>query len=669
MHLDAGTLASPLADGFDALHLEGSDDSRVRWLDDPRPGEVRGFPDPLTADGLIGGTLHLSLEPGTWRVWALLGQVGEDPYGWADVDRFGLEVVGQDGLSVDIPRPWPAFVASAVVRPNPRPVFLPDQTSWDRQIGPAHPWRETTVEVGADGLTLTPFGRPLQALVAWPDDAGADAAIDLALIDAARKSWYHLHHEPSEWEHPPPFTSAGALSAQVGMLHTAPGAPLHRLVTLQGGDAPGTVRIEGLEALAPSVREVSWLDAAGHPSKKTRPRPVVIGPPTDHWTGGQGLPPTLALHLGVPAEAPPGRHRGWLVLGRDGRNTRVRLDVTVHDVHLGPSLPVGVFLQVPQDATLRAGFGSPEVLDLLDQTMDLLAARGTTALALRYATWPESEDPSVFMHVADGWSRRGGELLVWSDPKVALRGAAYVRPTGPLLPASALPALRAALALAADAPLPVAIHLYEEEGQKNLDAVPRGRALAEAVRQLDPSVRLLATMPHPADAAAADAFDQVTFTAWPTPDPERFAAARARGASAWAYNLAPGRSGPLLAWALGADGLLQWHWQPRTGDPHAPLHRPAPWFHGLIDRDGRVRATPQADHLAEGIVDVRVLTSLAAVATGGGRHAREATGLLDAMRAALLDPHPSEDGALLSDEVLDAARRRSLILLSQSASQ
>src|SRR5690606_19306199 len=105
----------------------------------------------------------------------------------------GLRVDGAEVIAVEVPRGLHAFLASPLYSANPRPVFRPDETAWDRVIRPNGPWRRATVRSGDGGLEVAPFGLPLQALVVTPAEARPETEVALALADAARERWWVEH--------------------------------------------------------------------------------------------------------------------------------------------------------------------------------------------------------------------------------------------------------------------------------------------------------------------------------------------------------------------------------------------------------------------------------------------------------------------------------------------
>lgn len=687
LHLDVGTLTTPLLDGFQLLSPYGCEDPRVTWEKPPTEPFWEGDPDALIGDGSEGGVLRLKLEPGTWDVWVQMGRPGEEPRMWAGGDPYGLTVDGQQALRVDTPADWTAFLQSPSFSANPRPVFRPGESAWDRQVTPAFPWRHVRVEVSAAGLQVAPFGRPLLAMVAWPAARDAEAEVDLALVDAAREAWWHEHIMPSDddgasWV----VATPGPLGAQVGTLDDLPDPRLataedtvsidlarddrtSKLIYVFGGDGPGDVHVDAPADLDVSVSEASWLDAAQHQDRALQPRPTVLWPGA-RWEGGQALPPALLVTVRSRPDSKTGVHDITLTLTRAGQIATVRLDVRVHGTVAQAGIPTGLFTQVPPEATLRAGYASDTVLGLVDEMFGLMAADGFDAATLRYAYWPNAAtdgdkvDTRIIDHALASWARLGGKLLVWSDPKVPLRPAAYGNPDGPIILDHMVESTRQLLEVARDAPLPLWFHIWEEEaGWKRVDSVARGRQLATAIRRLGPpGIKLLGTAPTPADWPIADSLDAALLSGDGRILVDGIARARTRGAATWAYNLNAGASGPLLAWASGADAFLQWHAGAFALDPFNAVSRKPRFFLTALGPDGHVHSTVLLEDMADGRAQARLLGTLDARKRPTDL---PATALIDAARASLIQGAADPEGRLLEGDALDALRSAVLAALDR----
>lgn len=680
--LDAGPAGSPVLEGFTLLSpgVPGPG----TYVEPPLQMEDHGDPDPLTADHNAGGTIALPLPPGTWDLYVQLGAADEDPQAFAG-GPFGLRVAGQDDLVVDLPPNWPAFAASPLYAANPVPVFRVQDTPFDRQIAPATPWRRLTVQ-GGSTLHLSPFGRPLQALVAWPAEDRPAAEIGLLLIDAQREAWWTRHVAGADLAHPPrnpaepgPLTvtattpSGGPAPAAMRL---ARGDRTSLLLTLGGGDGCVQATVGG--AMPPGVdvklRYVTWLDAAGHPDRIRRPRPVVLG--DDPQAGcGQGVPPVVLLTVRTHDDSPAGTWPLTVHLRRDDEDLTHPLSVVVEDVSLAPAMPMGLFAQVAPVVTLREGVASPAVRHALDRQLQVLSEAGLDALSLRYTLWPrqgptgDEVDTRLLDHATASWHALGGRTFIWADAKVSLRPFAYAA-RGPVLPRRMQAPARAMLTATDAQPLPVWLHMWEEEaGWKRLEAVPRGRRFATELRALvDQPPPLVATLATPADWAVADAFDIVMVTGPGDALVQGVATTRDRASQVWAYNLAVGASGPLQAWAADVDGFLQWHSDPFVQDPFHDVHRKPRWFHTVLGTDGDVHGTVQLEELAEGVALVRLLSTLQQrLHQLRRRDAQQAAAWLSATQQAFLAAHPSPawDGGLVAPSTFTTLRNTTLDALKR----
>lgn len=609
VRLDAGTLVTPLQAGFDRLTAHTSEDPRVTWRQRPRDAEADAWPDPLAADGLVGGTLHLDLPAGDWVAWVVVGTTGERVPRWLGDRR--LVVDGETAWSSTVP-PWPARAAHPRWAPNPHPAFRPGETAWHRQVAPRFPWVRVPLTVGPDGLTLALEGTGLRALVVVPAEREPDGDVFRALTDAGRALWWQAVHAPHLADGPglPAWVDAPASLTPVdGAL-----PPIHlgrddRVgVLLRLPEGPGTWTVEPPAGVEAGIAEVRWLDRRGHPSLALRPRPAVRmdGP---GWRGDQGLPPLAHLRLRTDAATRPGRHRLTVRAGDEALD----LVLVVHDLTPPAGRPSGVYLQAPPAlAADPAAWRDASLAGL-----DALADAGLTAVSLRYTTDLARPDTGtrLWEEAARRWAARGGRRLIWPDVKVPLRAAAYARDGDVLSPEGADLLQRADASLrairAAAPTLTVDVHLWEEEGWKHLAALDRVDPFTAAVRERLPGARLLAAMPTAAGRTRAGRFDTVTVGG---PGPalrDAVAAARAAGAGeVWVYNDAPGAGGPLRAWAVGADGFLQWHADPMAWDPWDGTPHHATWRHLVLDaEDGRtvLRTTLAFEALADGVALARWL--------------------------------------------------------------
>ncbi len=672
MRLDAGPAGSPVLEGFQHLGADGCEDPRVRWVEPPYLAFRHDMPDALALDGLDGGVLHLDLPAGRWILAAMLGRPDERAQSWAGMDAFGFSVGGVPVATVTLPTDWAAFVASPLYAPAVRPHFRPDENAWDRMIAPAWPWTEATVDVGADGIDVAAFGRPLQALVAWPASQPEAWEVEQTLIRSRRRISWARYGVGGLADTPAPLASPGPLGLALGSLDkipsAAPGATslratLHlarndrttRLVTLSGGDDEGRIEVIAPPGLDVRLAEAAWLDTAQTPGRTWGPRPVVLDEGWV-WRGGQGTPPVVQLTVATTAATPPGTHTVRLRFVReDGDTAELRVRVQVADVTVENRLPVGLFVQADPPAMLRTNGASPTTTALLDDHLRLLAAHGFDALSLRYLYWPNrypadaNVDADLFLHAVQTWADLGGTSVVWADPKIAWRPAAYVNPDGPVLPDKLVPSATGLLAATARAALPVYVHMWEEEATwKNLGAPPRGALLAERLRSLGPpGLRLFGTLPQAPDWPMAASLDRAVLWGFGDDLVQGITHAKAVGAEAWAYNLTPGASSPLLAWAAGAEGLLQWHANAVAADPYRYAIEPNVTFHTILAPDGTHHATVLLADLADGAADARLLATLEAAGLSDAQRA-----LVEPLRAALLGATSVNggDGALITAE-------------------
>jgi hypothetical protein len=158
-----------------------------------------------------------------------------------------------------------------------------------------------------------------------------------------------------------------------------------------------------------------------------------------------------------------------------------------------------------------------------------------------------------------------------------------------------------------------------------------------------PGLPLAATAGHPIDRAVAGLFDVVLVGNLPALSRATLDGIRANGSRAWAYNAAPGATGPLVAWAAGAETLLQWHWDPTATDPCDERSIAATWWYAS-ELPGEVLAhTTLAESMARGLRLTRLLTALAQAIDAHPDHpqATAARALLTSTRAALDGASPS----------------------------
>lgn len=663
--LDAGP--DPALDGFVQLSMRGADDLRVRWQQAPQGAIPGDFPDPLAGDALVGGSLRLDLEPGVWHVWVMLGTEhptlaqSSQPYGlrWGDVDL----------LRVTPPTDFASWLA-APERASAWPQFLPGETAWDRVIHPAHRWLEVEVTVGGHGLVLAPFGRPLQALVLAPAEQTEAVRAQLATADLARREWFYLHFYPTLRDEVPPFASGPARVVLTDWEQTPdPAAPtatwsprLARgdrqgtVAWLLPGDAPVEASVEGLDDLQVELFTVGWLDTAQHSTRPTRVRPALLAPGTGRPT--QGLPVGTAITVTVPPDARAGRRKGALVLRSAGATFRVPIELVVLDLDL-PLAPVpsGFIMQLNVAATVLDGQGSDTVRRLVQEDFARMRALGCEAITMKGALigshFPDGDlGPSMQLtrDTIGAWAAMGGRALQWADPKVSLHQAGFVHPERDALAGALGGPMKTLLSAVDGAPLPVVVGLWEEDGGwKNADALLLAQKIVPEIRALAPHIRLGASAGHPEDLAVAGLIDVVSIGNLPTIRRAAVEQVQALGGTAWAYNLAPGRTGPLAAWAAGVEAYVQWHWGPEIVDPFHDLHEAATWWYAAPGPDGHVWHTAQAERFGQGIADTRYLALLETRATAALKN-RSPRVRAQAERALTLlhDTRATLDGALAS---------------------
>jgi hypothetical protein len=685
--LDLGGQHGPVLEGFTALTPAGCELAGVELVGQPGPAQTGFLPDALL-DGLADVHLRLLLTPGPWELRFLMGELEPDEKTFATVAPWGLTSRGATIWQEARPSALADLLASPHYAANPRPVFRQGESGWHRQVAPHHPWQRVTVEVPRSGvLDLQGFGRPLQALVLAPqDEAGALDAV-LAAADEARHTDFLTYAPASITRHLPSLPAGPGLSrAGWGEPPAAPterpepwtvdAAPGERLGTTfwshDGG--PLQVTIEGLDALRPELFEVSWLDAVGQPDSPLRPRPTFLIPTEGEIAGGQGLPSGVAVLLQVPEQAPPATWRGLLRVRSQTGVYTVPIRLRVLPITLDPApVPTGLSVQPHELLTLRLGWGQPEVLAQLDTVLDLLAERGMEAIALRHGQWPDRYgspeqpfDPTVLRHALQAWQDRGGRVFLDNDLNHPLRPMAYYA-DGPVLPGPWRQLVVDTFAVLTGWSMEVGVPIFEEEGWKDLGVLTRGRRFAERLRELKPDdVALVANFGHPADWAIADAYDLAKVSALPPPSRATVQSLRDRGPDVSVYNLAAGRTGPLVAWTVRAQSLIQWNFSPAKGDPFDQVQGRADWFYGALAPDGSTWTTTMLERFSQGVWDTRYLATLERqveavpddAAPPVRRAADEAAAFLESVRASMdgvisIDRY---DGERLPPEAFDAIR-------------
>lgn len=622
--LDAGPLAAPVLDGMVALTREGSDDPRVSWIKPPHASTTTGWPDPVAGDGLIGGVLFVDVPPGSWQVWFLQDAESAAWRTWGAVDA-GLSANGEARFVHPKPATWDAFRQLPRYARNPFPVFEPGETGWERQVVHAHPWHHAEVRVGDAGLRLAAWGLPLQALVVLP--AHEDAGLVLAGIDARRREVFHSEHDPSAAWWPTP-TLTPNLNVQVGSWQTPPdpaasssppeislaAAPGERVSTVvwlstdtdaswqQTGDARWT------------GHEVHWLDANGAYPRYRRPRPTFLRPTDGPLRGRQGVPVGLGLALTLPPDA-AGTLTGSIELEVGGTTRQIPYRIRVRELALADlPFPAGFFHRWSGSIERDDPGGLATATALFEQDVRLMREHGLSALSLQgvqggpeRGLHPGRVETTLFRSLAEQWAAAGGTTLFQWDHG-AFRQQAYPG-TGP----SAIDrpwqeVARTMIEATADVPLDVFQLLYNEEAHKALRRIDDGRTFSRQFQAL--GARTAAAALGPVEWGAADSYDVLFFHSVPPATAAHVDTLHGLGAEAWAYNIQAGRSAIPIAWAVGADGYLQWQWGPDPADPFDGMHRVHRWAYALPAPDGTVWPTVALEQLSEGLVDARYLATL-----------------------------------------------------------
>jgi len=635
VRLDLGPEDGLVMDGFVGI-TPWTPAPRTRW--EARPKAARGGiqPDPLVGDGIVGGTLHLDLPPGTYRVGALFDDVT-----WRmrpkPGHQSGLRI--QDRLLVadTLPQGDAWFVSRQWGRVT-RPVFEPDQTAWDRQLRGAWAWRFDQVQVGEQGLTLQIEGLPLSALIVTTDDA-ATLEVEVAQIDARRGLWWNRHRpsvreelpgategllglEVLEWDERPSLQPAG-IDAQARLARAAaPGRRLTGLLAVHGSDAPAQVRLQGPQGWELDLFEVTWLDATEERVIRARPHVLhPLDPAGDELVAGQGLVPLLGWAVRIPDTAEPGPQALRLVVSRGSEQVQLDLDVRVRDLTLeAPASRIGFWADLHGPTAGIYGPDSERARAVWSESVRLMRERGAVAVGLRGTFFPgDWFDPGdeIPAHrltwAAQAWREQGGQDLVWVDPSFTIhRAQRRAAPDEPPLDQAALQSIndfeRAASAV--DASLYVVDEAVARDGP---DAIPRYRTLFQQVDQAT-TVPLAGAVPHPGGwSLASELLDIVYINRRPYLSADSYRWFEGRRATAWAYNLGVGREASgRMPWVLGAEGVLLWHLNEHHGDPYVQLEL-KDWMFVIPAPDhGTVLPLRRLELFSEGVEDHRVLSTLAA---------------------------------------------------------
>lgn len=690
--LDAGSLRSYEMEGFQGLHQEGTDDPRVSWASPPNNARWYRGPDPLTSDDLTGGTLHLDLEPGPWVFWFMLGRVDGtgatfvvEPIG----ETIGVAIDGQMVLEEVVPSGLD-YLKSRFYSPNPFPIFVEGETSWDRQIAPRHRWQEVEVQVPAGEIEVEVIGVPLQGLIAAPAARRAEGEVLAETTDLLRKEWFLTYDRPYDRTSVPLAPKSGPAGVHIGRwldlpdhslartdakldIAGAPGERISRILWLFPGDAAANWSSSGLDVPV-SGREVHWLDGArALTSDPSTTAPLILRPSDGELHGEQGVPVGLAVTFAIPDDAEPGSSRGTIRFERGDETLEVAVSLRIRDLELlPPAVPVGMFADLPTELVEATGNGSPEVLRVMDEHIALMRERDLDIVAIRYASpWPdrwapgEEPDTTMFRTFAEHWHAAGGGTIAWWDPYGLLKRYQHDRST-PLSEAwlQTFVGLSRALADVGDS----MTYIYDEEGYRGVESARLVPELVERIRALHPEAGpLVGGVTHPADVLAAPHFDEAALHGYIAP---RFAdILRDQGVRPRGYNFGHGRPGPgLFGWAVGVDSVMQWHWNNAQGDPFNHVSGRRGHHAAILGPDGHVWMTIQGETWAEGVTDQRYLSTLEhLVETLEGskrkrRREKAARGraLIDALRAAAADARPVgvHENEAWSEEALDAMREQ-----------
>ncbi|MBN2799774.1 MAG: hypothetical protein JXX28_11560 [Deltaproteobacteria bacterium] len=695
--IDAGSLVSPVLEGFSRLDLERCEDPRVRWETPPARVYWEQSPDPLLEDRIEGGTLRLTLEPGTWAVWMQLGEVLPRAHPlWRPGAHLSVLADGEEVWSEDIPE-GDAFFRSPYLAVNPAPVFRPGETEWDRQTKLAFPWREAQIEVPPSGeVVLSTGDTPLMGMILAQDPAEAELLADVA--DLHRRDWYLSRNEPGarvepvfagqaqgvelgRWsEGPEPGRATQSPSAA---LTVSRGERLSVVLWVHDTDAPVRWSVEGLDGLGVAGSELRWLDQTDFYQRQRWPRPTWLLPSDGALVGGQGVPVGLALVGQIPEDHPPGQRVARVVLEQGARRWEVPLTVTVRDLTLlPPPMEVGFWFDVPPEASYAYGSGAPEVLDIAERHMRLMRAHGLDAVAIRLATpypdqgagpgrWPAKGpiDTSIFTELSRRWRALGGDTVVWTDGLFSVLIPAYTLPEGPVLAPRGEELVRAMGRAAVDAD--ASLYLFDEGGGKGIRNPVRMVALIDWVRANGPEdLTLMGCTSHPVSWPYTHHLDLGCMHPKPLPDSGRFSALRDKGSAPVLYNTSFDRAGAgLLPWTVGVDLYLQWGWNSESVDAFNQA-RGGPrvqWNTVFPAPDGGVYSSVMLETFTEGLTDQRYLHTLERMVDElerrrGARWAERterAHLLLDAARGAV-DGHPftgAGQGGMWSETNLDALRQ------------
>ncbi len=609
--------------GFAPLGPLDLPDGAARWSSPPSRGLSGDWPDPLSADGWVGGALSLSLAPGPWILWVLVPTT-------ATVSVGGQELPGVEATL------WPDQLAAS----DPFPVFKPGESEWERRVTRRAGWRRVRVEAGESGVPLSVTDGALHALVAAPFDDRAAGGARVRAADAARRAaWVARWGEPvanPRIEHGPlalstttavgvPWEQRSPVGAEV-RLSAAPGEWVQQTFWLEGGDASGTVSVSGVDGA--EIYELHWLDAAGPWPRERRPRPAFARPvlmdgASGGLRGGQGTPVGFVLRFPAPERG----DRAVVEVTRGAEVARVEIALDVLRVRLPEArLKSGFFLAPPARWTASP---PPEAVGWIHAQHAAMRQFGASAVAWRGLTAASSESDTLARAALCDWGATGP--FHWWD-MAALRPTAFPDDADGTWSSGDTARYQARDALGTACRADVVHFLYNEEGHKSLRAVDQGAAAGARVSEA--GGRTSGAFAGRVDWPAAAGLDVVMVHGRPLLDlADRDALKQIGAEDVWSYNLPAGRSGPWLAWASGTSGLLQWQWTPDDGDPYdlvGPVER---WSYSFPAPDGAVWPSVALLEWTEGVADLRWIAWAESRAKRKDRAGRALAQLLADVRA------------------------------------
>ncbi len=625
LQLDLGGPLSPALEGFTSMGW--SDTEHASWRVPPTSLAVGTWPDAL-ADSTSGGALEVKGE-GAWLA-VRVSAYAENKGGRRGAGTWALAVDGTIVFDAEVPEDLYDFLASHHYTPVVRPVFRPGESAWERLLVHEHPWIRVAVHPTAT-VVLELKDRPMEAVIRAGSATELEAAI-AAADDAAREDY--LAHYDTTSRSPLPIGGEGLqvsgwgvtpdpkLAGQqpIWQLMATPGELTGGVVWVHGAEGPVRVSVQGLPGVEIFLSELVWYDGRGAPSRVAQPLPMVVEPISDTAAGGQGMPVGIGLRMQVSPGVAPGPHAGLITLEHDGLIRRLEVALDVLPFELDEARPSGPFL-APNLLMMRweGGVDSPRVMRSLEASMDLLAERGFTAMALQNAEWGLDADVFVrsgFDRIMQAWQDRGGRLVSWTDVKRQLRVDAMYDDDDTVLAPHLLQRLQDMLGAASGWDMVVSVPMTEEEGWKSIEAVRRAPAYLELARwAAPPDVRISGHVSHPSEWSFTPWLDTVTWSGRPETSWANAQRITAHGADLVAYNFGGGRGGPLQAWHLGATAEVEWRFTDVPSNPFADVLANRASTFSVLATDGLPRATPWLERFAVGVQQARYLDTLERLAS------------------------------------------------------